>query len=149
MASPSDEKVGVGLVLKPSATGYHKIVGFMQGSPAELSGQIATTGDLLCEVECRSVHGLEAKEVTKLILCPINSLVTLSVKQDSPGASIRRVTLTRSCRCWRYPSTSKLRASAAAAAARISASSSHCSSHRNVGIRIFARRRQPRVQERI
>jgi hypothetical protein len=95
MASP-DEKVGVGLVLKPSATGYHKIVGFMQGSPAELSGQIATTGDLLCEVECRSVHSLEAKEVTKLILGPINSLVTLGVKQDSPGASIRRVTLTRS-----------------------------------------------------
>ena len=89
-AGPSDEKVGVGLVLKPSTTGFVEIVGFRQGSPAELSGQINATGDLLCEVDGRSVHNLEAKEVTKLILGPINSLVTLSVKHDSADAQIRR-----------------------------------------------------------
>ena len=87
---------GVGLVLKPSPeTGYVEIVGFRQGSPAELSGQISSTGDLLCEVDGRSVHQLEAKEVTKLILGPVNSLVTLTVKQNKAEAMPRRVTLTR------------------------------------------------------
>ena len=92
----SEDKVGVGLVLKPSPeTGYVEIVGFRQGSPAELSGQIFPTGDLLCEVDGRSVHKLEAKEVTKLILGPVHSLVTLTVKQNTPEAMLRRVTLTR------------------------------------------------------
>ena len=92
----SEDKVGVGLVLKPSPeTGYVEIVGFRQGSPAELSGQIAATGDLLCEVDGRSVHNLEAKEVTNLILGPVNSLVTLTVKQNKADAMPRRVTLTR------------------------------------------------------
>jgi hypothetical protein len=92
----SDDKVGVGLLLKPSPeTGYHDIAGFMQGSPAELSGLLSPTGDLLCEVDGRPVHKLEAKEVTKLILGPVNSQVTLTVKQNTPNALHRRVTLTR------------------------------------------------------
>ena len=43
----------------------------------------------------RPVHKLEAKEVTKLILGPVNSQVTLTVKQNTPNAVHRRVTLTR------------------------------------------------------
>jgi hypothetical protein len=93
----SDDKVGVGLLLKPSPeTGYVEIVGFMQGSPAELSGGLLSpTGDLLCEVDGRPVHKLEAKEVTKLILGPVNCQVTLTVKQNTPNAVHRRVNLTR------------------------------------------------------
>ena len=94
--SRSDGKVGVGLVLKSSPeTGYVEIVGFRQGSPAELSGLLPPTGDLLCEVDGRPVHKLEAKEVTKLILGPPNSQVTLTVKQNTPNSVHRRVTLTR------------------------------------------------------
>ncbi len=93
---PSEDKVGVGLVLKPSPeTGHVEIVGFRQGSPAELSGQFFPCGDLLCEVDGRSVHKLEAKEVLKLLLGPVHSLVTLTVKQNAPQAMLRRVTLTR------------------------------------------------------
>jgi hypothetical protein len=92
----SDDKVGVGLLLKPSPeTGYHEIAGFRQGSPAELSGLLSPTGDLLCEVDGRLVHKLEAKEVTKLILGPVNSQVTLIVKQNTTDSVHRRVTLTR------------------------------------------------------
>jgi C-terminal processing protease CtpA/Prc len=92
----SDDKVGVGLLLKPSPeTGYPEITGFRQGSPAELSGLLSPTGDLLCEVDGRSVHKLEAKDVTRLILGPVNSQVTLTVKRNTPDSVHRRVTLTR------------------------------------------------------
>ena len=93
------EKVGVGLILKPCLdTGYIEIVGFRQGSPAErsaLSGQIASSGDLLCEVDGRSVHKLHAKDVTELIFGPSSSAVTLTLKHNTPDAIYRRVTLTR------------------------------------------------------
>jgi hypothetical protein len=94
-AGPSDEKIGVGMVLKLSASGFFSIVGLIQGSPAELSGHFAAAGCLLCEVDGHSLHNLEAKEVTEMILGPINSHVTLSIKQDSPVAHICRFTLTR------------------------------------------------------
>jgi hypothetical protein len=41
------------------------------------------------------VHKLEAKEVTKLILDPASSLVTLTVKRNAPDAKPHRVTSTR------------------------------------------------------
>ena len=94
MASPQPPAVGVGIIAKPSVTGHFTIMGLSEGSPADLSGQIAA-GDILCEVDNRSVKNLEQQEVAQLILGPVNSSVTLSVKQNSPNAPIRCITLTR------------------------------------------------------
>jgi hypothetical protein len=94
MASPPPPAVGVGIIAKPSVTGHFTIMGLSEGSPADLSGQIAP-GDILYEVDNRSVKNLEQQEVAQLILGPVNSSVTLSVKQNSPNAPIRRITLTR------------------------------------------------------
>jgi hypothetical protein len=92
----SEKNVGVGLMLKFSdETGCAEIVGFRKGSPAELCGLLSPSGDILYHVDDRSIYQMQLNEVVNLILGPVNSHVTLTVKKNKPDSAYRRVTLTR------------------------------------------------------